>query len=301
MKNLHKVMSWVLWPAVIISFFSLASWGFSLGYNNDLIFLAIATFNLVLMLALEQVFPLRKEWSALKDRQAFNDIGHSLMAGVVGANIGNFLRTLLLGGAAAFLADVAGGSVWPTTWPLWGQMALAIVLVDFVFYWQHRMFHHVPILWRLHALHHNPERMHVLKSARLHGGEIVIRFILIYAPLALLGAPKEVLLWYAVLDNVVGNLAHSNLRLTFPAVVHKLFVTPGVHHLHHAKDHRLGNSNFSGITPIWDILFGTYFHPEDFPEYSPGIENNPIPNNFLKELAAPILWRRFESDRKMRE
>ncbi len=299
MKNLRDVLSWVLWPGLIILFCFFADWGFSLGYPNDLVFLGLATLNLILIVTMEQVLPLRREWNAFKDRQSINDIGHSLMAGVVGANIGNFLRTLLLGGAAALLADRAGGNLWPAHWPLWGQMVLAVALVDFVFYWQHRMFHFVPALWRLHALHHNPERMHVLKSARLHAGEVVIRFILIYAPLALLGAPKTVLLWYAVLDNAIGNLAHANLRLRFPALAHRLFVTPGVHHLHHAKDQRLGNGNFSGLLPVWDILFGTYFHPDDFPAYDPGIANNPIPANFLKELAAPVFWERFQRTRSV--
>lgn len=293
MKTFQNILSWVAWPALVLFFIGVAYWAFGLGYNNELVFLVLGVTNLLVMILLEQLLPLRKDWNLLADRAAFNDIGHTLMAGVVGANIGTFLRTLLFGGLAVLLADLAGGGLWPVHWPLWLQMGLAILLVDFVFYWQHRMFHNVPLLWRLHALHHNPERMHVLKSARLHAGEIVLRFVLIFAPLALLGAPREVLLWYAVLDNTLGNLAHINMRLKFPAFFHRIFVTPGVHHLHHAKDMRLGNGNFGGMLAIWDQLFGTFFHPDEHPDYETGIPDNPIPGNFLKELASPVLWNRY--------
>lgn len=297
MRSLRGIMSWATWPTVVVGLSWAAYQAFGLGYDNNLVFLALAVLNLIVILALEQALPLRKEWSALDDRAVVNDLGHTILAGILGANIGHFIRTLLFGGLASVLAQAAGRGLWPVTWPLWAQMVLAVVLVDFVFYWQHRMFHHLPVLWRFHALHHNPERMHVLKSARLHAGEVAIRFILIFAPLAVLGAPKQVLLWYALFDNLVGNLAHANIKVRFPAFVHRLLVTPGVHHLHHAQDLRLGNGNFGGMLSVWDAAFGTFFHPDDHPDFESGIADNPIPAHFLKEVLAPLNWRRLQRER----
>lgn len=296
-SNVQIIAAWLAWPTLVMTLGGAASWAFGLGYNNDLVFLAVAVLNLSVLVLAEFLLPLRPEWNVLRDKQVPNDIGHMIAAGIFGANIGHFLRTLIFGSLAVILTDFAGGSLWPVSLPLWAQMILAVFLVDFVFYWQHRMFHSVPFLWRFHTLHHNPETMHVLKSARLHAGEIALRFILMYAPLALLGAPKEVLLWYALLDNLIGSLAHANILVRLPSAVHRLVVTPGVHHLHHAKNMQLGNGNFGGLLSIWDGLFGTFFHPDDHPNYQPGIERNPIPRKFASELAAPFLWERWTAEK----
>jgi sterol desaturase/sphingolipid hydroxylase (fatty acid hydroxylase superfamily) len=99
-----------------------------------------------------------------------------------------------------------------------------------------------------------------------------------------------VILWYAALVNVLGNLNHSNIDMPMPGFVHYLFATPDVHRLHHEIDADLGRSNLSPGTMLPDLLFGTFRHPHDHRLENVGIEANPIPGKLLAQLAAPLIW-----------
>jgi sterol desaturase/sphingolipid hydroxylase (fatty acid hydroxylase superfamily) len=83
-----------------------------------------------------------------------------------------------------------------------------------------------------------------------------------------------------------GNLAHSNIDQRFPSFAH--YFLPTVHNLHHARERRHKDSNYSGSTPIWDVLFGTFSHPDENPLGPMGIEDSPVPPGFLAQLAFPF-------------
>src|SRR5262249_56798682 len=78
-----------------------------------------------------------------------------------------------------------------------------------------------------------------------------------------------------------------------PAFVHRMLVTPEVHRIHHSIDARQGNSNYSTVFPIWDLLFGSYTDPRRVKARQTGIDRDPIPRRFLTELWSPIAWRRL--------
>ncbi|MEQ8826720.1 MAG: sterol desaturase family protein, partial [Parvibaculum sp.] len=180
--------------------------------------------------------------------------------------------------------------LWPTDWPLWGQVLLAVAVVDFCDYWKHRTYHAWSFAWPIHALHHNMDRMHVFKGARLHFLEATIRSLVVYGPLAALGASAEVLLWIAALMNFGGNLNHSNLMQKLPRFVHAMFPTQKAHWLHHNKDYSRGACNFAPLTMLFDHMFGTFRHPLDEPLHEVGIVPDPIPSNIPAQLASPFLW-----------
>src|SRR5438093_1504262 len=124
--------------------------------------------------------------------------------------------------------------LWPFASPPLVQIGLAVVIGDGLDYWTHRLLHTVPGLWRIHALHHGITQLHALKAARLHATNLLARFVLVYAPLVVLGAPARVIFWYTSLIGILGVIGHSNTGLRLPSALHRLLMTPQFHALHHS-------------------------------------------------------------------
>ena len=80
---------------------------------------------------------------------------------------------------------------------------------------------------------------------------------------------------------------------SFPAMLHRLLVTPPEHRLHHAKAMSLCDGNFAVVTPLWDLVFGTFRHPDAYPLPEVGIADDPMPAGFWGQAFSPFLWKRF--------
>ncbi len=281
----------LVFPAVLAG----SIWAFhcllSAGIDGGLALFGISVANLALVAVLEMIFPLRRDWAWFRDGQSVNDLIHGTLLSIVGPRLGEIvLASLIASGAAAVAASMDGG-LWPSGWPLWAQLMLLIVAADFVEWVKHWGYHTWGPMWPIHALHHSADKMHVMKAARLHFLESTIRYILITAPLLVLGARPELILWYAALINFIGNLNHSNIDMPMPGFVHYLFATPQVHRLHHEIDPQLGRSNLSSFTMLPDLLFRTFRHPDEHPLRRVGIADNPISGNLFAQLATPFIWR----------
>ena len=165
---------------------------------------------------------------------------------------------------------------------------------------RHRAMHEVPWLWRIHALHHSIGRLHALKGGRGHVIDFLTRSLVVFAPLAALGAPAELVWVYSGVIGVLGPISHTSIDFRFPRWVHYLLVTPPAHRVHHAREPELSMSNFAPILPIWDVLFGTFEHPDGHGLPEVGIEDDPMPTSFWGQLAYPFpfLDGRFERGAK---
>lgn len=279
-----------IFPVVSIGSLAIFAALLSSGLTPAFAVLAVSLGSLTVIAALEVFFPYRPEWGWWKDRQTINDLIHGVLLSTVGPRLGEIALASVIAAGSAALATSETGMLWPTGWPLWGQLALAIVYADFVEWGKHWAYHHWAFAWPIHALHHNVDQMHVAKAARLNFLEATIRFAIINVPLLILGAPAEVFIWYAALVTVLGNLNHSNIDMPMPDFVHYLFASPKVHWIHHARDHDLGRSNLSSVTMLPDLIFGTFRHPAKYPFTEVGIDNNRIPPNVFGQVAAPLLW-----------
>ena len=140
------------------------------------------------------------------------------------------------------------------------SILLAILLLDLAIYLQHVMFHAVPILWRLHRMHHADLDFDLTTGARFHPIEIAFSMLIKLMVVVALGTPAVAVLMFEVLLNATAMFNHANLRL--PAGVERvlrwLLVTPDMHRVHHSVVPRETNSNFGFNLPWWDRLFGTY-------------------------------------------
>lgn len=243
---------------------------------------------LAVLLGLEQILPYRLGWSIRGDGEVWRDLGHAVLYTAVG---GNAARLTFLYFLPSFLARVgfAGGlGLWPTNSPLLLQLVAAIVLGDLLEYWYHRLAHSVPWLWAVHAIHHTPTRLSALKGPRHHVAYFLGRGLLVWAPMLFIGVPPRLITWQFVAEVLVGSLAHANVAFRIPAFAHRLVVTPDVHRIHHSIDARQGNSNYSTVFPIWDLLFGSYADPRRAEPREMGIRQDPIPRRFLSELLSPV-------------
>ncbi|HEX9904644.1 MAG TPA: sterol desaturase family protein [Propylenella sp.] len=136
----------------------------------------------------------------------------------------------------------------------------SVILLDLAIYLQHVLFHAVPVLWRLHRMHHADLEFDVTTGVRFHPIEILLSMILKFAVVVALGAPAAAVLIFEVLLNATSMFNHGNVRLParIDRVLRWLVVTPEMHRVHHSIVARETNSNFGFNLPWWDRMFGTY-------------------------------------------
>jgi sterol desaturase/sphingolipid hydroxylase (fatty acid hydroxylase superfamily) len=139
-------------------------------------------------------------------------------------------------------------------------IVIAIVILDMAIYLQHVMVHAVPLLWRLHRVHHADLDYDVTTGARFHPIEIVLSMLIKFAVILLLGPPVVAVILFEVILNGMAMFNHGNIRLPLPLdrVLRMLLVTPDMHRVHHSVEDDEANSNFGFNLSIWDRLFGTY-------------------------------------------
>ncbi len=144
--------------------------------------------------------------------------------------------------------------------PFWVEFLLAVIILDFVIYLQHVLFHAVPALWRLHRMHHADLDFDVTTGARFHPVEILLSMIIKFAAIAALGPPAAAVLVFEILLNGTSMFNHANAKLPLAADrwLRWVVVTPDMHRVHHSAVPHETNSNFGFSLPWWDRLFGTY-------------------------------------------
>ena len=168
----------------------------------------------------------------------------------------------------------------------------------FISFFTHFLMHKVPLLWRLHRVHHLDTELDVSTTVRFHPLEFVAS-LLIGVPVVIgLGLSLWVLLLYEILDAVVNLFSHANIRLPVAVdrVLRYLIVTPDLHRVHHSSWLPETDNNFSAVFPIWDIIFGTFRTQTRAPQETMelGLEEvrDDRANRFLWLLGSPFL-RRF--------
>ena len=140
------------------------------------------------------------------------------------------------------------------------NIVLGVLILDLAIYLQHVMFHSVPLLWRLHMVHHTDMDLDVTTGVRFHPIEILLSMGIKLAVVFLIGASSAAVLIFEVLLNGTSMFNHGNVRLpqNIDSIVRLLVVTPEMHRVHHSTIRWETNSNLGFNFPWWDRLFGTY-------------------------------------------
>jgi len=161
----------------------------------------------------------------------------------------------------ALVANARGIGLFNVMRPAaWVAVAASVILLDLTVYFQHVLFHAVPLLWRLHRMHHADLDVDVSTGLRFHPFEILLSMVVKFAVVVALGAPATAVLLFEMLLNATSMFNHSNIRFPegFDRLLRWFVVTPDMHRVHHSIVPRETNSNFGFNLPWWDRLFGTY-------------------------------------------
>ncbi len=204
-------------------------------------------------------------WEALAPRRVLTQSKATRWANNLGLTMFNtILARLAMPVAAVGVALFAGEKGWGLlNWlllPNWAAGLVAIAGLDLAIYVQHRLFHRIAPLWRLHRMHHTDLDLDVTSGARFHPLEIILSQIIKMGVVVILGAPAWAVVAFEIILNGTAMFNHANVRLDLRVDrwLRLLLVTPDMHRVHHSVVHRETDSNFGFNFPWWDRLFGTY-------------------------------------------
>ena len=214
----------------------------------------LAFSGLAVLFALEGLIPFYDQGAGRWSHAARN-LGLAIFSGSVGA----LMAPLIL--CSIELARARQwGLLHVVEMPIVLGVLLGLVLFDFWMYLWHRANHEIPLLWRLHRVHHTDPRMDSTTAFRFHPGEILISTLLNAVVILILGLDLTTLIFYKSLMVLVILLHHSNVRLpgAWERGLRVLIVPPSMHRVHHSQIRTETDSNYGTIFSYWDRLFGTF-------------------------------------------
>lgn len=212
--------------------------------------------GMFLLLAIAEVLFPRRKPAYSKPKRWLSNLGISALNTLVVR-----ISFPIAGVAAAMLAqDRQWGLLNQLPLAAWLNILVFLLLFDLAIYWQHRLFHVVPWLWRFHRMHHTDVDYDLTTGSRFHPCSILISAAIKIALVIVLGASAAAILTAEVVLNVTAMFNHSNLKLpqSMDHKLRKILVTPDMHRIHHSTDSIEHNANFGFNFPWWDRIFGSY-------------------------------------------
>lgn len=217
------------------------------------------------VIAFVSMFGLMASWEAIAPRRKTATLKVSRwIANLSVAVLNTMVIRILMASGAVGVAMVTAENGWGILnmlhWPVWIEIVLAVLLLDLMIYLQHLGFHAVPVLWKIHMVHHADPDYDVTTAVRFHPVEALLSMVLKMAGVTIIGASPTSVLAFEVILNGMAMFNHANVRM--PAFVDWILrwvvVTPDMHRIHHSIFLRETNRNFGFNLPWWDYMFGTY-------------------------------------------
>ncbi|NNE56525.1 MAG: sterol desaturase family protein [Hellea sp.] len=210
---------------------------------------------LALFFALEALWPRRYAVLGRTERWRTN-----LSMGLINMVAVRLLGPLTAIAAASYTASHNLGLLNQWDGPSWIKFIIALLILDLFIYLQHVLTHKIPILWRLHKVHHSDRDIDASTALRFHPGEIVLSMLYKCAIVLALGPTAFAVLIFEIVLNGSAMFNHSNLKL--PKKIDKLLrfliVTPDMHRVHHSVIQTETDSNYGFNLSLWDFIFNTY-------------------------------------------
>ncbi len=223
--------------------------------NEHLYRLGVFALMLILMMCWEALAPARQDPVGRKQRWRTNLL--MLLSGTVLLRLAAPVSLVAL---ASYCQQHQLGLLPQLPLPFWLQVLVTLILLDMLIYWQHRLFHQVPLLWRLHQIHHADPHIDSTSGLRFHPLEILLSYLIKLVAVVALGAPALAVIVFEIILNASAIFNHSNIRL--PAKIEwplrTLIVTQQMHRIHHSQRLAETNSNYGFNLSVWDRLFGSY-------------------------------------------
>ena len=293
---LRRAASWLVFPVVM----GASLIGAALAMEGGVApVIAVAVANVLagaVIIVVERLMPHERDW--LRPHGDFvTDLLHTIVSMVT---LPELVRVFILSGLvviSGWLTARLGFGLWPSEWPLLAQLPMALVIAEFGGYWSHRLMHEVPLLWRLHAVHHSAPRLYWLNAGRFHPLDALFGYFTAVPVLIALGAGESVIGLFVLFTGVHGLFQHANIELRL-GPLNWIFSMAELHRWHHSRTIDESNTNFGANLIVWDIVFGTRFLPSDRePPADIGIAGmSRFPTGYLAQLASPFRYEAIEAD-----
>jgi sterol desaturase/sphingolipid hydroxylase (fatty acid hydroxylase superfamily) len=241
-------------------------WGVGGSYPIEDVANGLYIVMIFLILGLEVWMPYTKSWGDIR-KVTRADVIYFLLAAPIDA-LQMFLLIGLLAGTSQYHHYIQVFDIWPKDAHVLLQLLLVILIVDFFKYWYHRWTHEIPLLWRIHSIHHSLDRLEMLRASYFYPIDIFLTVAT--GTLAML-----MFLECGVFDYVLNSIGH--------------------HRAHHSVGLPGGQSNYGSFFNFTDRLFGTRYLPEDQRSFDPlGLDDSyEMPDTFLQQLAVPFRWQQI--------
>jgi len=241
----------------------------------------------LIFIFIEKLFALRKDQPVFRPEWQ-TDLNHFIVNHMVVGFI--LLATNLLVHRLFGWAAQDGLQAWVRDLPFLVALFLIVLVADLVQYWAHRAYHEVPLLWRIHAVHHSAKSMDWLAGSRQHILELLITRTLVLAPIFVLGFSKEVIDTYIVIVGFQAVFNHANVSVRLGPLRY-LIVTPNFHHWHHSQDQEALDRNYAAHFAFLDHLFGTAVKSDKLWPERYGVLGDYVPDGFFRQLKFPFTWK----------
>lgn len=243
----------------------------------NLIFLGLIFMPVERVLGNRQQPIFREDW---REDLLYFLIGSLLVQGMTFLSLAPSMMILKQTQGAGFRDAVASQ-------PLIIQFFEIMFLTDVVQYGVHRLFHRIPRLWRFHAIHHSAPIMDWLAASRMHLVEVLCLRSTTVVPMYVLGFSEPALYAYIVVVYFWSAMVHSNVRLNFGRMEY-VIVTPRYHHWHHGIEREAIDVNFAVHFPILDLMFGTFYLPQNRWPSGYGVNSPEIPKGYWRQGIFPF-------------
>lgn len=284
------IVPWLVYPAVI-------SYGLllhvALIYHLGVPIIAGTYMSIIsvalIVIVFERVMPHRLSWHPLstdiKNDAVYMVLIQLMLPKLVGIGFLLWIVTPIQ------TLDLSLSQWWPHHWSVASQAILMLLSADFFRYWLHRLAHTNKILWRLHAVHHSPRKLYWLNVTRFHPLEKPLQMVFDVLPFLFLDVNENVIAAYFVFYSMNGFFQHANIHLKF-GWLNKVISTSELHRWHHSKLPSESNTNYGNNFIIWDLIFGSYFLPQNKRVNELGLKYAFYPDTFFGQIKAPFISRR---------
>lgn len=285
-KTVEKTFTYALYPLLLAFTIGLFLLSATHSWNMSTVFAWMAGGRMAMLLAVEYYFPAKPEWK-MTWLSFQRDLKYMVMNGSVAGLINILMVWLALDMSRFNTGMVTNTSIW--------QEVLALILVfEFFQYWYHRLCHEGTgrlgtWLWKVHLPHHLPDKVYLLMHPAGHPINFLFTLAIINLPMVVLGARPESIFLYNAMMGLQGLVSHFNVNIKAGPLNYLLAGTE-LHRYHHSVNVQEAK-NFGALTPIWDIVFGTFQYSPDRLPTAVGVENPslyPASAEVIKLLVLPF-------------
>ena len=287
-STLYRIFQYCFYPAVVICTL-ISSFLLTTHFHpDDYVYIpGILTLVLIMIIVLvEHIAPYREDWLRNKG-DVLNDFLQTFLVLPSASRLAEFAIPVVLYYPISWLSGKTGILSFTENWGIAGSFIIAVLCCEFFYYWYHRLGHEFPLLWRFHAVHHAAERVYWLNSGRFHILDAFLSSFMYFIPLVFLNVKPEVIILVLTFSSITGFLEHVNIDFK-AGWFNYIFNTAEHHRWHHSTKIDESNKNYGKILIVWDLLFNTYYLPNNQSVHKVGIQGDKISNSFIDQLIHPF-------------